>query len=146
MLSEKIQKIRQRRVFIVFSPIRRIAYPARPIAVSYLSIDETRNLGADVGFQYQGHASHDANKALDHAPIEVMAFNSGTILGRPEQSRLACLTRRCSKVWVRSSTTGPARPRRCRVQMRRLRISGPMPLPRNLDMGDGWTFPTYIMV
>ena len=44
--------------------------------------------------------------------------------------RLGCLTRRCSKEWARSSTTGPARPRRCRLRMRRLRISGPMPLRR----------------
>ena len=83
-LPEKVQKIRQRRVFIVFSPTRRIAYPAQTIAVSYLSIYDTRNLGADVRFQDQGHARHDANKALDDAPIDVMAFNSGTVLGRPE--------------------------------------------------------------
>jgi hypothetical protein len=62
----------------------RITDAARAGPIAQLSIDETGQAGADIRFGYETDAETEADQAFDGAAANVMAFNSGPVLGRPE--------------------------------------------------------------
>jgi hypothetical protein len=62
----------------------RIADAAGTGAIAQLSIVEIGKTGADIRFGYETDAETEADQAFQGVAAYVMAFNSGTILGRDE--------------------------------------------------------------
>lgn len=60
----------------------RIADPARAGTIAQFSIDQAGNTGADITFGHETDAKTEADKAFNGIAVDVIAFNSRTIVNK----------------------------------------------------------------